>query len=48
MVIERIKDVIGQVLDIDFKEHGDQIDIFNCEEWDGINWDSEPHSYSDC
>jgi hypothetical protein len=23
-------------------------DQFNCEEWDGINWDSEPHSYSDC
>jgi acyl carrier protein len=37
MVIERIKYVIGQVLDIDFKEHGDQIDIFNCEEWDSMN-----------
>ena len=23
-------------------------DQFNCTEWDNIDWDSEPHSYSDC
>jgi acyl carrier protein len=37
MIIERIKDVVGQVLDIDFKEYGDNVDIFNCEEWDSMN-----------
>ena len=37
MIIERIKDVLAQVLDIDFKQRGENIDIFNCEEWDSMN-----------
>ena len=37
MIKERIKDVVEQVLDINFKEFEGNIDIFNCEEWDSMN-----------
>ena len=37
MIRTKIQNILTTILDIDFLEHGESIDIFNCDEWDSMN-----------
>jgi acyl carrier protein len=37
MVKEKIQLILTNILDVDFLEHGENLDIFNCDEWDSMN-----------
>ena len=37
MIKENIQNILSEVLDINFLEYGENIDIFNCDEWDSMN-----------
>lgn len=37
MIRTKIHNILTTILDIDFLEHGESIDLSNCDEWDSMN-----------